>query len=176
MALDGYAALTLQIHVVEHLAFCYRYRIGTVDMGYNAEVSYIVHQIVGSLSGKSKFSIFESKITQFLRKISNFVANKIKNMRKPLLFLFTALVLVACNESLEDRAEREAREYTARYCPTPVVNNSRTDSVAFDKATKTYTYYCTLTGEYDSAEFIAKYGGELNSRLRRRKYREAEGS
>ena len=86
-------------------------------------------------------------------------------MRKPLLTLLAALVLVACNESLEDRAEREAREYTARYCPTPVMNNSRTDSVAFDKATKTYTYYCTLTGEYDSAEFIAKYGGELNSRL-----------
>ena len=86
-------------------------------------------------------------------------------MRNLLQTLLAALVLVACNESLEDRAEREAREYTARYCPTPVVNNSRTDSVAFDKATKTYTYFCTLTGEYDSAEFIAQYGDELNIRL-----------
>ena len=76
-----------------------------------------------------------------------------------------AVAIAACNESLEERAEREAQEYTERYCPTPVVNNSRTDSVAFEKATKTYTYYCTLTGAYDNQAFISEYGQELDQRL-----------
>ena len=86
-------------------------------------------------------------------------------MRKPLLILFLALLVIGCKESLEERAERDARVFTERNCPTPVVNNSRTDSVAFDKVTKTYTYYCSLVGEYDNEEFIDTFKNDLDKQL-----------
>lgn len=60
------------------------------------------------------------------------------------------LLLCGCHESLEKRAQREAREYTEKYCPTPVQNYTRTDSVTFDVNTRTYHYYCSVTGELDN--------------------------
>lgn len=64
--------------------------------------------------------------------------------------------LFSCHENLEDRAEREAREYTEKNCPTPVVNDTRTDSIVFYKATKTYHYYCTFMNKIDNVEIIKK--------------------
>ena len=60
-------------------------------------------------------------------------------MRKTILSVLTVMMLASCHESIEERAQREAREFTERYCPTPVVNYTRTDSVAFDMKSKTYT-------------------------------------
>ena len=59
-------------------------------------------------------------------------------------------LLCSCHESLEERAQREAREYTKKYCPTPEQNFTRTDSVVFEIPTKTYHYYCTVTGDLDN--------------------------
>lgn len=75
-------------------------------------------------------------------------------MRK-IFILFSAIALLfACQESMEDRAEREAKEYTKRMCPTPIYNDTRTDSVTFDKLTKTYTYHCSFFNLLDdSANF-----------------------
>ena len=78
-------------------------------------------------------------------------------MKKNILFLLAALLLGACHESLQDRAEREAKEYTRKNCPTPVNNFQRTDSIVFDRATNTYHYYCSFTG---------KVRGELYEGLR----------
>lgn len=50
-----------------------------------------------------------------------------------------SLLLCSCHENLEKRAQREAREYTEKYCPTPVQNYTRTDSVTFDIKTKHIT-------------------------------------
>ena len=44
----------------------------------------------------------------------------------------SAMLLCCCHESIEKRAQREAREYTERNCPTPVLNYMRTDSVVFE--------------------------------------------
>lgn len=66
------------------------------------------------------------------------------------LILAAAALLGGCHESIEKRAQREAREYTERYCPTPVQNYTRTDSVAFDTGTKTYHYYCSVVNELDN--------------------------
>ena len=44
----------------------------------------------------------------------------------------SAMLLCSCHESIEKRAQREAREYTERNCPTPVLNYMRTDSVVFE--------------------------------------------
>ena len=43
-------------------------------------------------------------------------------MKKKLIYIgIFASLLVSCTESLEDKAAREAKEYTEKYCPTPYV-------------------------------------------------------
>ncbi len=70
------------------------------------------------------------------------------------MLLAGSVFLAGCTESLEDKAAREAKEYTMKVCPTPYVNDSRTDSAVFDKATRTYTYYLSLRGKADNKEAI----------------------
>ena len=76
-------------------------------------------------------------------------------MKKKLIYIgIFASLLLSCTESLEDKAAREAKEYTEKYCPTPYVNDSRTDSATFDKNTKVYTYYVTLRNKADNKKAI----------------------
>lgn len=86
-------------------------------------------------------------------------------MKKTILAIVVAAMLTACHESIEDRAAREAREYTERFCPTPVVNFTRTDSVVFDKGTKTYTYYCSVVDKMDDEAIIRANLANLQSGL-----------
>lgn len=55
--------------------------------------------------------------------------------------------LTSCQESLEDKTAREAREFTAKKCPA-VIDAYRTvvDSMTFDRSTHTVHYYFTLGG------------------------------
>lgn len=78
----------------------------------------------------------------------------IKRMKKNIYTLIALGLLVSCTESLEDKAVREAKEYTKKVCPTPYVNDGRTDSASFDKSTRTYTYYMSLRGKADNALLI----------------------
>lgn len=75
-------------------------------------------------------------------------------MKKLIYVLSFVALLTSCTESLEDKAAREAKEYTEKYCPTPYVNDSRTDSATFVKATRVYTYYVTLRDKADNKEAI----------------------
>lgn len=75
-------------------------------------------------------------------------------MRQIFILLIGAALFTACNESLEKRAQREAKEYTEKFCPTPVSNYTRTDSVVFYPETKTYHYYCSFVDRMDDAEII----------------------
>ncbi len=76
-------------------------------------------------------------------------------MKKNLIYLgFFVSLLASCTESLEDKAAREAKEYTQKYCPTPYVNDSRTDSASFDKDKRVYTYYITLRNKADNKQAI----------------------
>ena len=75
-------------------------------------------------------------------------------MKKLIYFVVFASLLASCTESLEDRAAREAKEYTQKYCPTPYVNDSRTDSASFDKNSRVYTYYITLRNKADNKQAI----------------------
>lgn len=77
-------------------------------------------------------------------------------MRKISILFLGAVFFTACHESLEKRAQREAKEYTAKYCPTPPNNYTRTDSVVFYPETKTYHYYCSFVDKMDDAEIIEK--------------------
>ena len=69
------------------------------------------------------------------------------------------------HDSLEDRAEKEAKKYTERYCPTPVRDNQRTDSLTFDRKTHTYNYYYTLVGPADNPEVINQNKAKLTNML-----------
>ena len=67
------------------------------------------------------------------------------------------LLLTACQESLEERCEREAREYTEKKCPALIVENVTIDSMTFNKSSHTMTYYYTLDGVLDNAEALKKH-------------------
>ena len=75
-------------------------------------------------------------------------------MKKLIYIAVLVSLLASCTESLEDKATREAKEYTEKYCPTPYVNDSRTDSATFDKSTKTYVYYISLRNKADNKQVI----------------------
>lgn len=81
------------------------------------------------------------------------------------LVLLASMTMMSCQESLEDRAEREAREYTLRNCPTPPENNVITDSLVFDKATKTQYYYLTFVGELDNETLMEEFKDKLDKGL-----------
>ena len=75
-------------------------------------------------------------------------------MKKIIFPIMLITLLASCSESIEDRAAREAKEYTEKVCPTPFVNDGRTDSTVFDKNTRTYLYYMTLRNKADNKKAI----------------------
>ena len=61
-----------------------------------------------------------------------------------------ALTLAACQESLEERAAREAQMYTRKNCPAKISETVIMDSMTFEAQTHTIHYYYTLTGIADN--------------------------
>ena len=70
-------------------------------------------------------------------------------MKKVFVFACLALIFVACQESLEDRCAREAKEYTAKNCPAKMEENVILDSLTFERDSHTLHYYYRLTGMAD---------------------------
>lgn len=66
------------------------------------------------------------------------------------------ITLSSCQESLEDRCAREAREYTEKKCPARISENTTIDSMTFDKATHTVHYHYTISGQGDDPEVMKK--------------------
>lgn len=102
---------------------------------------------------KQRVSLSFAKIAK-IHKIRLPLQKNITLMKNTLYTLILLASLTACHENIEKRAAREAREYTEKFCPTPVVNYTRTDSVAFDESTKTYNYYCSVTDIMDDEQII----------------------
>ena len=75
-------------------------------------------------------------------------------MKKILLFTTALLLLTACQESLEEKAAREAREVTESKCPMPIGDNMYLDSIVFDIPTLTQTQYFRFTGNSDNASTV----------------------
>lgn len=90
---------------------------------------------------------------------------KIKACHIYLLSCFILLAVSCRQETLEDRAERDAKEYTHKYCPTPTINHTRTDSVTFSRATHTYTYYCTFSDILDNEDIIEQNKDKISEML-----------
>jgi hypothetical protein len=70
--------------------------------------------------------------------------------KKIYLYLTFAALTAACQESLEQRAAREAREMTETKCPMPIGDNMYLDSVVFDIPTLTQSQYYRVYGELDN--------------------------
>lgn len=62
--------------------------------------------------------------------------------------------MVSCQESLADKSEREAVEYTRKKCPARIDKNTTIDSLVFDKRTLTMHYYYTMSGNGDNPELL----------------------
>lgn len=77
-------------------------------------------------------------------------------MKKSLFITIAVLLCASCQESLEDRCAREAKDYTEKKCPAAINEFTRIDSLTFDKATHTMHYYYTLSGNADNAEAVAQ--------------------
>ena len=80
-------------------------------------------------------------------------------MRKFILLACLALGLSACQESLEQRATREAREFTEKKCPMPLGSDGKIvlESIEFDIPTHTWRQHYLLNmlpeaGPFDQAE------------------------
>lgn len=87
-------------------------------------------------------------------------------MRKTALLLMSIVLLSSCHHAtLEDKAKKIADDYTERYCPTPEQEMTITDSITFDRDSKTFNYYYTLTKTADNADAIAKVKGKLDKSL-----------
>lgn len=71
-------------------------------------------------------------------------------MKQCLGIAILALMMAACHESLEQRAEREAREHTVRNCPMEISPGFVNDSLTFDRQTRTVQYHFSLHGAADS--------------------------
>ena len=75
-------------------------------------------------------------------------------MRKFILFLIAPLALMSCQETLEERCAREAKEYTKKNCPTLVAQNITLDSMTFETKSHTISYCYTVSGEIDDSTVI----------------------
>ena len=85
-------------------------------------------------------------------------------MKRIIYLIIPVFLTIACQEKLEDRCAREAKEYTQKKCPSPVGKNTIIDSMIFYRPTLTIHYYYTLTGDADNQEAI-KNTADLRERL-----------
>ncbi|MBW4710975.1 hypothetical protein KZY63_00695 [Prevotella histicola] len=86
-------------------------------------------------------------------------------IRRFFYFVIIISIFTECNRTLEDRAAEECKEYTEKKCPTPVVDNTRLDSMVFERSTRTIHYYHSLIGDADNKHAIASQKGKLRKAL-----------
>ena len=75
-------------------------------------------------------------------------------MKKLITLLAISTIFLACQESLEERCAREAKEYTAKHCPVRVAQDIIFDSMSFDKTSHGISYAYTVQGVLDDAGII----------------------
>jgi len=85
-----------------------------------------------------------------------------------MIFAATLMLQVSfssCQASLDDQAEKEAREYTRKNCPMVMGPNQRIDSMTFDRKTRTISYCYTLFGEIDDPTIMAQNKEQFDDML-----------
>ena len=68
--------------------------------------------------------------------------------------MIAALLLTACQETLEEKAAKEAEIYTKKNCPARIADNLTMDSLTYEQQTRTLHYYYTITGAADSVGLL----------------------
>ncbi len=86
-------------------------------------------------------------------------------MKKIIALLGLTVLVASCQESLQEKAAKACREYTETKCPTPFVNNTRTDSLIFEANSNTFHYYYTLSGQADNEQAIKTQQKQLRNIL-----------
>lgn len=82
--------------------------------------------------------------------------------------VISMLTLSSCHhDTLADKAEKEARQYTEKYCPTPYIEMQRTDSLTFDRSTNTFNFYYSLQGKADDAQLIRDNAKTLKANIKK---------
>ena len=81
---------------------------------------------------------------------------KTRTMKKTIIMILTGMLFVACQESLEDRCQREAKKFTERACPRHIDTEIVLDSMTFDKESHTIGYCYTLQGSLDNPMRVDK--------------------
>lgn len=82
-----------------------------------------------------------------------------------LLLLVLSLTLFSCQESFDKRCQREAIEYTAKFCPQNVAPGITMDSMTYDIPARTMTYYYSIAKELDNQEVINKNAEEFKGAM-----------
>lgn len=73
-------------------------------------------------------------------------------MKKQLLSLcMLGLLLTGCQESMDERCAREAREFTEKKCPVQLTTDVTIDSMVFVPESRTLVYYFTAKGLVDDS-------------------------
>lgn len=84
----------------------------------------------------------------------------------PIVFVAMTVAFTSCKHTtLADRAAKDAQDFTERYCPTPVQDMQRLDSVTFDRATLTLCYHYRLSGNADNMDAIKLARGKIKKAL-----------
>ncbi|MEE1091726.1 MAG: hypothetical protein UHZ01_01430 [Prevotella sp.] len=65
-------------------------------------------------------------------------------MNRLFLILISLFIITSCHESIEERAKREATEYTLKNCPVLVSKGVFNDSIVFAENTKTLCYFYSV--------------------------------
>ena len=71
-------------------------------------------------------------------------------MKRFILPFFAALLLVSCQENIEEKALRETKEYTRKNCPMKINDNVVIDSMTFERDSRTICYYYSMLGTADT--------------------------
>lgn len=75
-------------------------------------------------------------------------------MKQIFTLITLAALLAACQETLEERGAREARDYTEKHCPAPIAHQVTMDSMTFDISSHTFSYCYTLSSTLDDTAYI----------------------
>ncbi|MBR1548921.1 MAG: hypothetical protein IJ637_09390 [Prevotella sp.] len=87
--------------------------------------------------------------------------------------------LAACQESLEERCQRECREFTQKKCPMRIDQYTVMDSMTFNAQAHTITYAYTLNGMLDDSTYLSRANpqelllGEVRNSTNLKLYKEA---
>ena len=81
--------------------------------------------------------------------------------------MFLVMCMVSCQESLQERCAREAREYTEKNCPANIGENMVLDSVTFSESGNVLGYFYSVSNELDSAELMESNEGKFRDTMKK---------